>query len=200
MAVVVQANLVQLKVLDARRRGIAADEHELSVKSPGAVVRFREALLDPHVLAGYSDAELQLRLHEVWGQYCLLGWALHRVEPESMVNFGAPSSGPELRCDAHLASKHDEIHALLWRMRIEHELRAGGDGSSSNLLRNTNTKEQADRIPALVHGKPVSQCTDDELLAVSCEHAGMLASLRWVMDCERTWGDSSLMNVGEHPF
>ncbi|MCH8241421.1 MAG: hypothetical protein IH897_02280 [Planctomycetes bacterium] len=46
----------------------------------------------------------------------------------------------------------------------------------------------------------VETVSDDELVLAACEHAGMLATLRWIMDPRREWGEAGIMDVGERPF
>ena len=67
MAVAVQANLVQLKVAQSKRAGLASEAHEIQVSSPGAVTDYRETLIPREVIAGYDDTAVLLRVHEVWG-------------------------------------------------------------------------------------------------------------------------------------
>lgn len=196
MGIVVQANLVQLKVADARRRGIEKKDHELPVTSPGSVTRFREHLLSADLVASYDEPSLRLRMHELWGQFCLIRWALHA--DESSEDLARMSTELHLRCDAHLAAKEAEIHALLWRMKHEQRVRSDANyAESAEFLSNT---EWAASIPAMVQGVSVSQCSDESLLAVSCEYAGMLAAIRWVADGDSRWGDERLMDVADQPF
>lgn len=196
MGVVVQANLVQLKVADARRRGIEKKDHELAVTSPGSVTRFREHLLSADLVANYDEPSLRLRMHELWGQFCLFRWTLHADESgEDLVRM---SSELHLRCDAHLAAKEAEIHALLWRMR--HEQRVRCDASYADSAEFRSNSKWAESIPAMIHGQSVSQCNDESLLAVSCEYVGMLAAIRWVADGDMRWGDERLMDVSDQPF
>ena len=61
MAIVAQANVVQLQVTARKRWGGA----EVTVPSPGAVLRFREALLDWQAIRNYEEGTLLARLHEV---------------------------------------------------------------------------------------------------------------------------------------
>ena len=61
-------------------------------------------------------------------------------------------------------------------------------------------RELAKRIPAEAFGTPVAQCPDDELVLAACEHAGMLATLRWIMDPRREWGEAGIMDVDDRPF
>lgn len=204
MAVAVQANLVQLKVADSRRRNIPVAAHEMKTPSPGTVDRFRETLISLETLHAYNQAHIQWRLHEIWGQFCLICWTLHRDPLDASFgssNSATPSSRSienDLRCDAHLAVKHDEIHAMLWRLRYEQRIRSDATYSDSPTFQRDQLL--AAQIPAVVMGKSVAQSTDDELLAVSCEHAGMLAAIRWIMDRSRVWGEPEIMNINDRPF
>lgn len=198
MAVVVQANLVQLRTFDAKRRGLGGGAHELEVRSPGAVRRFREALIALNVLKGYEPVDLALRTREMWGRYCLFAWALHATPPRDLVSLAALPADNELRCDAHLSVKRDEIHAVLWRLRFEQRMRA--DRTYADAPEWRSDRAWAARIPATVAGAPVNQCADDELLLAACEHAGMLAAIRWILDRSADWGDARLMLAEDVPF
>jgi len=198
MALVVQANLVQLKTFDAKRRGLSSSEHEIRVPPPGAVLRYREALLDRESLKPYSDAELTLRLHEFWGRYCLMQWLFERDGTEKPVNFASVSSAAPLRCPTELVVKLDEVHAMLWRLRFEQRRRTDHTYISSTAFH--RHLEWAGQIPLQPLGRQVDQCADEELLLSACQHVGMLATLRWVMDRTREWNDPSLMEVSDQPF
>ncbi len=205
MGQAVQANLVQLKVADARRRGISVEAHEIKVPAPGTVSRFREALISVEQLRAYRPDHIRLRLHEVWGQYCLMRWVLHVDAGDNSYSFGAGATvamlaedGHDLRCDAHLNVKHDEVHALLWRMRYEQRIRF--DATYAEAAEFKRDQLLAAQIPAVVMGKTVTQCDNDELLAVSCEHAGMLGAIRWIMDRNRLWGEDGIMEVADQPW
>ncbi|MCH8241464.1 MAG: hypothetical protein IH897_02500 [Planctomycetes bacterium] len=49
-------------------------------------------------------------------------------------------------------------------------------------------------------GKKLADCTDDELLVGACEHAGMLATIRWVLDNQLAWGARGIMEVDDQRF
>ena len=185
MMVATQANLVQLKVVDARRRGIAPAAHEMDVPSPGFVRDFRETLIDHRVVAGYTDQEVRLRLREVWGQFCVLGWVLGEGDDAA-------------RCETAMAAKHAEIHAVLWRLRLEQRLReqaARGEPAPAG-----DEARFAAEIPAVVFHEPVGDASDEAVLLAACEHAGMLAAIRWCADRTRRWGDEGIMDVADRPF
>jgi hypothetical protein len=122
MALVVQANLLQLKILDARRRGVPPETHEPRVNSPGAVLRFREALLDHRRLQTYSDVELALRLREYWGRICAMQW-LFELRDDRAADYSRLRDGAELRCPTELDIKLAEIEAMLWRLQFEQRCR-----------------------------------------------------------------------------
>src|SRR5262247_4111346 len=94
MGVAVQANLMTLVVADAKRRGIKPEQHDIIVRAPGAVKHFRETLIDPKTIAGYSDAELHLRLREIWGQFCLMGWLFSINDPSNARSVRQNSDSP----------------------------------------------------------------------------------------------------------
>lgn len=81
MAIAVQANLVTLVVAESKRQGKKPHQHEIKTAAPGAVKHFRETLIEPAAIAGYSDVELHLRLREIWGQFCLMGWLFSLNDP-----------------------------------------------------------------------------------------------------------------------
>lgn len=200
MAVAIQANLVQLKIAQSRRRGAASNRHEIAVVSPGKVTHFRETLIERSVIKSYSDGQLQLRLHEVWGQFCLMQWLFHQGDADQPSNFGSllSDSHVEMRCGSVLSAKYDEIHALLWRLQFEQRMRH--ETGFAELDSFENDKALAAKIPALVFGEPVSDAAHEDLLLCACQHAGMLAAISWVLQPKTTWGDPTLMEVAEKPF
>ena len=120
MGAAVQANLVTLKVAESRRHGQASTSCDMDVPPPGVVARFRETLVDPNRLAQYDDVELHLRLHEVWGQFCVIRWLFG-----GHTNPADVSDGAEMRCETVIEAKTAEVHALLWRLRFEQRARHG---------------------------------------------------------------------------
>jgi len=198
MAVAVQANLVQLRVADAKRRGAEPGESGMAVVSPGVVRMFRETLIDRDCLKRYSVEELQLRMREVWGQYCLMRWVFGRNAEDELTDFAHLPANAELRCDSVLDIKLAEIEGLSWRLRFEQRRRHDAAYAASQQYE--ELAELAERIPATAFGTPASDATDEALLLASCEFAGMLATLRWIMDRRRVWGEPGIMEVGERPF
>ena len=198
MAVVVQANLVHLKTLDARRRGISSQDHEIRVPSPGAVLRQREHLLDRERVAAYSDIALRLRLHEFWGRYCLLKWYFAVAGPLQFDDLSRASADSPTRCPTEVDAKSAEVHAMLWRLRFEQRRRS--DLPYRDAPTFARDLELAQRIPLRPFGKDVDRCTDEELLLSACEHAGMLAVLRWTMDRTTDWNAPGIMEVADQPF
>ena len=198
MAVVVQANLTQLKVADAKRRGIATDSHEITITSPGAVRRFRDSLIDRHLISAYSDLELQLRLREVWGHFCAIAWLFQQDPSDTLCNLVTLPNDTEIRCSTAVKTKHAEVHAVLWRLRFEQRKRKDSDYVTATTF--LAHQRFAEKIPASVHGKQPEDCTDGELLFCACEHVGLLATFAWVADSRSTWGAPELMAVGEQPF
>ncbi len=198
MAIAIQTNLVRLADADARRRGLAANEHEIQVPSPRAITQPGETLMDPTVIERYADLELGLRLHEVWGQFCLMQWLFSVKDSGGGVNLADLSAGAAIRCDAVLETRHAELHALLWRIRFEDRRRH--DPAYRETASFASDAEVAATIPAAAFSKPIDDCTDEEVLLTGCEHAGMLAALRWVMDPGRNWADPTIMDIGVRPF
>ena len=198
MAVAIQANLVQLRVADAKRRGGEPGDSGIVVVSPGAVGAYRETLLDRTHLKHYTVEELQLRSREVWGQYCLLRWVFSRNAEDEATDFSRLPAEAELRCDSVLDVKLAEVEGLLWRLRFEHRRRHDADYVASD--RFDEDARLAETIPATAFGTPASDATDEALLLASCEFAGMLGALRWIMDRRRVWGEAGIMEVGDKPF
>lgn len=195
MGVAVQANLVTLRVAESRRHGPASTSYDIDVPPPGVVAHFRETLVDPKRLAQYDDAELHLRLHEVWGQFCLMRWLFGEHDDTGGANPANVPDDAEMRCDAVIEAKLAEVHALLWRLRFEQRVRNGDCGD-----RFESDRTVAETIPLEAFGQPSGECTNAELLYAACEHAGMLAVLRWVTDRRRDWGDEDIMAVDPQPF
>ena len=121
MAIVLQANLVQLKVADARRRDLPVVEHEIRAPSPGAVSQFREHLIDRHVISEYDANSLALRMHEVWGHHCLFRWAFHCTAEDSN-DLSQLTDDDEFRCDTVLRAKAEELNAILWKTSVSDKL------------------------------------------------------------------------------
>ncbi|MGB0717162.1 MAG: hypothetical protein ACPGXK_14885 [Phycisphaerae bacterium] len=191
LAVVVQANLVQLLVADAKRQGLSATEHPLQVPSPGAVTACREHLIDRHTIQSYADDEIRIRLREVFGQYCLFVWAFHASDPGT--DFASLATDTELRCNTVMQAKVEELNALLWKLRFEQARR--GDKSFEESSEFAGLLKIAERIPAEVAGKPARLVQSDALLASAIEHAGMLAAARWLADHSKQWNEPGLMDV-----
>lgn len=193
MAVAVQANLVQLVVVESKRRGRRPIDHDIKVFSPGHVKRFRETLIDPKTIAAYSDLELHLRLREIWGRFCLMRWLFSLTESDTPVSFASLPDDREMHCETALQIKYAEVRAFLWKMLFEQRRRTDPDYVRSPLF--GEDASVAERIPAAGFGKPIEQLADEELLYLSCEHAGMLAAIRWVLDKRLDWNAPGIMQA-----
>ena len=198
MGVAVQANLMTLVVADAKRRGIQPIQHDIVVRAPGAVKHFRETLIDPKAIAAYSDTELHLRLREIWGQFCLMGWLFSLSGPDRTVNFAGQPDKLEMHCETSLQVKDAEIRGFLWKMLFEQRHRLDPAYEKSPAF--VKERELATQIPAQGFGKPVEKLPGEQLLLLSCEYAGMLAAIRWAMNPKLSWGAPGIMEVGESPF
>jgi len=191
-----QANLVQLGV-EARRRALESDGLiGLQVPSPGAVTERRDALIDRHAIRAYSDLELHMRLREQWGAYCALCWLIRA--DEKPYDFSGALPDADMHCLASVETKIVEVHAMLWRLRHEIGMRNDADYRVSAVSRRDTLR--AARIPLVVQGKTPEQASETELFGAACEHAGMLAALRWSVRPARSWGDPQLMDVSPDPF
>lgn len=198
MGAATQANLVTLVVADAKRRGIKPDQHDIRVKPPGAVKHFRETLIDPKAIAAYSDAELHLRLREIWGQFCLLGWVFSLNAGDGPVSFMGEPPGYEINCGTSLEIKCAEIRGFLWKMLFEQRRRLDAEYAKTPGF--AKEMELASQIPAKGFGKPIEKLTGEQLLYLSCEYAGMLAAVRWAINPKQVWSAPGIMEVGESPF
>lgn len=195
MAIVARANVVQLRTAEARTKGIEPRAHDITIRSPGAVSAFRDALISHRAIRSYSPDEIHIRLHEVWGHHCAFCWALSIDDPMHPRDLPFSETDFEPRCASSLALKHDELLWKLWRLRFEHRVRgeAGFVGSPDH----KQFKELAGAIPVDVFTKPVDSCDDHALLIAGCEYAGMLAVIRWISDGRMMWGSPDLMEVDE---
>ena len=224
MAVAVQANLMTLVVADAKRHGIKPNQHEIKIAAPGAVKHFRETLVDPKSIAAYSDVELHLRLREIWGQFCLMGWLFSLNDPSragsarresdsdpgrtgsarrdadsaATISFTGLPDTAEMHCGTALEIKDAEIRGFLWKMLFEQRRRL--DSTYEKAPAFAKEMELASQIPAKGFGKPIEKLTGEQLLYLSCEYAGMLAAIRWTMNPKLGWAAPGIMDVGESPF
>jgi hypothetical protein len=212
MAIAVQANLVTLVVAESKRQGKKPNQHEIKTAPPGAVKHFRETLIDPKSIADYSDVELHLRLREIWGQFCLMGWLFSLNDPsrvgpahhsspkesDNPVTFASLPDNAEMHCGTALEIKDAEIRGFLWKMLFEQRRRLDPAYEKSPAF--AKEMELASQIPANGFGKPIEKLTGEQLLYLSCEYAGMLAAIRWTMNPKLTWAAPGIMEVGESPF
>jgi len=198
MAVAIQANLVQVRTAEARKCGADATSSDVQVVSPGAVVRCREALIDRERLRCYSIEELQLRMREIWGQYCVMRWVFETNAEDELTDFARLPTASTLRCDSVLDVKIAEIQGLLWRLKFEQRRRHDTEYFQSS--RFADDLSVAETIPATAFDQPASDAGDAALVFAACEYAGMLGALRWTRDRRRTWGEPGLMEVGDKPF
>jgi hypothetical protein len=192
MGVATQANVVQLRVEEKRRGSRDGAAGDIEVPSPGAVKTYREVLIDSRVIRSYSDVELRLRSHEIWGRFCLLCWALHGDSERPPVFSECPQT-TDLKCPSSTAIKTAEVEGLLWRMQYEQRMRH--DPSFRDEPSFELDRAMADRIPAMVFDEPVGVCDDNALLVCACEYAGMLASLRWMADAQLAWDHPGIMDA-----
>ncbi len=193
MGVAVQANLVQLVVAESKRRGRRPIDHDIKVFSPGHVRHFRETLIDTKSIAAYTETELHLRLREYWGRFCMMRWLFSLTDADSIVSFAGLPDNLEMHCETAMEVKRAEVEGFLWKMLFEQRRRSDPEFSRSSEF--GRQAALARGIPAIVFGKPVEELSDEQLLFASCEHAGMLATIRWVLDKTTEWTDAKLMEV-----
>lgn len=198
MALAIQSNLALLRDADARLNGVDPAQHDISVPDVREVVAYAETLIDGSTLTGRSAEQVHLRLHEVWGQFCLMCWLFSVGTSPTDADLASLDKNGEMRCETALETKHAEVHALFWRIVFEQRRRSDAEYVEST--RFAEDQSAAERIPAVVLGTPVGEALDAALLLASCEHAGMLATLRWVMDARRVWGEPGLVELDDRPF
>lgn len=193
MAIAVQANLAALKVAWSKRAGIGSNQHEIRTPPPGAVRRYREAMIDRHVIAAYGDQELALRTRQVWGEFGVMCWAFGHDDPHAPPDFGAMRADQPIRCGGHLQEKLDEVQGGLWRLRWEQRLRFEPNTKQDPAFQ--REYEAALAAPMMVYGESVRVCSNEAVLLCACEYAGMLAALRWTMDDRWQWEGEGIMEL-----
>ena len=189
----VQANVVALRVAWCKRTGLDQDAHDIKTPPPGPVRRSRELLIPRETIAGYSDEEVQLRLRQVWGEFCALSWLFPFVDPQKPIDFDDLKPDQTLRCLGDVGGKLAELQIGLWRMRHEQRLRF--DPEAGNDAEFQRQHAVALSRPVTVFGQHISICGNFELLACACEYAGMLAALRWATDDRWGWEAPGIMDV-----
>lgn len=196
MAVAVQANLVALKVAWTRRSDGQAAEHDIRTPSPGAVTRFREALIDRHVIQAYSELELVLRTRQVWGQFALFCWAFGGDDPHRPPDFVHLPDVPEYRCPMAMIRKEEEVVRGLWRLKLEQRARLEPEAAKdADFVKELS--QAAATVPLRVFDNDVRESSATDLIQCACEHAGMLAAVRWLLDDRRVWDEPGLMEIGQ---
>jgi len=198
MAIAVQANLVALKVEWSRRMKIASDQHAIHTPPPGAVTRFRETLLDRRVIHDYANDELLFKTRQVWGEFALMCWAFVCDNPHCPPDFADLPAGQPFRSLKELLRKEAEITNALWRLRHEQRLRQDPDLRREPAFQQEH--EFAQSLPVRVYDMDVRLAALDDLVHAACEHAGMLAAVRWLIDDRRTWDEPGLMDLGKPRF
>ncbi len=188
-----QANVVTLAV--AWERLIEKPEIKLEIRTPppGPVRRMREILLDRQTVKSYSPGEILLRLRQVWGEFCALCWIFPHVDPQAPLDFGNLPPQQGVLCPAHVAAKIEDVQFEFWRIR--HEQRRRHDPEARKDPRFRQEDEVALMHPVDIYGQTVSFCPDEALFCAACEHAGMLAALRWASDSRWGWEAPGIMDV-----
>lgn len=189
----VQANVVALRVAWCKRTGQAGDEHDIRTPPPGAVRANREMLIDWRIIKDYSAEEVLLRLRQVWGEFCALCWLFPFVDPQAPVDFEHLPPDQDLRCLGEIHDKLATVQSALWRLRHEQTFRTDADARSR--LDFQREREVAISRPMQVYGQHIDHAPDADILCCACEHAGMLAALRWATDNRWTWEGPGIMDV-----
>lgn len=193
MAVAAQANLVSLKVAWSRRAGVDPSKHDIRTPPPGGVMRFRESLIDRHVIAAYSDEELAIRMHQVWGEFGALCWLFGVGDPHRPPDFHALRPDQPMRCPVHVQDKLSQVQKGLWRLRHEQAFRFQPEVRTSQEFQRDH--EIALATAMMVFGQNVRVASNESLLLCACEYAGMLAALRWVSDVRWEWEGPGIMDL-----
>ena len=191
-ALAVQANVVSLWVSCRRRNALDAARQAIRTPPPGPIRRFREILIDRRVIKSMSDAEVAMRLRQVWGEFSALCWVFLHDDPHGPPRFDELPADQAMRCPGELQSKLDELLFGLWRIRHERRARAGLDTSDLAFRRE---REFALSRPMRVFGVDIGLCDPEELFGAACEYAGMLATVRWTMDERWKWEGPRIMEV-----
>ncbi len=192
-ALAVQANVVALRVACERKTDHRISLGEIRTPAPGAVISRREILLDRETVKAYSSDEAMIRLRQVWGEFCALCWLFPFVDPQSPIDFHCLSPAQTLRCCGDMAAKLNDVQRHLWRIRLEMRIRHDEDARRDPAFQ--REFEQAQMRPTRVFGQDVRMCPDDVLFHAACEHAGMLAALRWAGDDRWSWEAPGIMDV-----
>ncbi len=192
-----QANLVALRVAWCRRIGVSQEGHDIKTPSPGTVRHFRETLLDRAVIREYSTNEVLLRLRQIWGEFCALCWLFPHVDPQSPITFDPLPADQAVRCPTLVLAKLEEVQAGLWRIRHEQQFRhdPGARKDPAFLAAHRRALDH----PITILGQDIRLSTDEEIFCSACEHAGMLAALRWVADDRWDWEAPGIMDVTLRP-
>ncbi len=193
MAVAVQANVAALKVAWSKRLGIPSEQHAIQTPPPGAVRRYRETLIDRHVVAAYGDEELALRLRQVWGEFGVLCWVFGFGDPHHPPDFSNLSGDRAMHCPVHMQTKLEDVQKGLWRLRWEQRFRLEPAARQEPGFQ--REYEEAMATPMNVYGQSVRVCGNQELLLCACEYAGMLAALRWAIDDRWEWEGKGIMEL-----
>ncbi len=187
-----QANLVALKVAWERSGGSSHIHADIRTPSPGSVRHGRELLIDRQVIKAYSPEEILLRLRQVWGEFCALCWLFHHVDPQAPIAFEPLPDGQSMRCPGDALRKLDEVQRHFWRIR--HEQRRRFDTDARRDPRFQRDDEIAAAMRLRIYGEDIQSCDDAALFAAACEHAGMLAALRWATDDRWDWEGPGIMD------
>ena len=193
MAIVAQANVVQLQV--AAHKHLQAPPP--AVASPGPVRRFRESLIDWRDVKIYAETDLMLRTHEAWGQYCLFCWAFFGSDPNNPPPFAHLSREDQMRCAGEFGAKQIQVERGLQRLRHESQVRHQPELHNDPDFR--ESQEQTRDVPMTVFSRGIGDCSDADLLACTCQYAGMIAAIRWSADDRWTWGQSGIMELDATP-
>ncbi len=198
MALAIQSNLARLRDADARRAHLDPAHHDIRVPKVTEVVKFAETLISDDILLPFSAEQVHGHLHEVWGQFCLMCWLFSVTSSPADADLSRLDDKSDMHCEAALEAKHAEVHALFWRIEFERRMRS--DPAYVESPRFADHQSLAERIPVIALGTPVPDASGAALVLSAREHAGMLATLRWVMDARRSWGTAEMTALDEGPF
>lgn len=191
---VVQANVAALATAANRRLEQSNQCIDIKTPPPGPVKRFREFLIDWRIIRDYSDIELVLRLRQVWGEFTALCWLFHHGDPHHPPHFSALPVDAPLRCTGHVHDKLTEVQRGLWRLIHERRLREDPGYRDDPAFK--HERDLALSIPMKIGGRSIGSADEQTLFMQACEHAGMLAALRWALDGRLQWEGAGIMEVG----
>lgn len=198
LALTIQSNLARLRDREAQCAGADPRTHDIQVRDVQSDAILTSALIPDDEPITLSPDQLHLRLHETWGQFCLMCWLFDLTREPARTDLGALEPTAEPHCRTAIEAKHAEVHALYWRIAFEQHRRTDAEYVAST--RFSEDQALAEIIPATALGTPMDRASDTELILAAAQHAGMLAVLRWLLDVRLDWNSPALTALDDRPF